>query len=285
MQSNSIFAGVIGDPISHSLSPMIHNFYLKKNNISGYYQSLLVAKEDLQQEVKTLIDKGFAGFNVTIPHKEEVFKMCQNVSEVAKLTKAVNTVLIKKDGSLYGENSDAQGFMDNVLWHHPKLSLKDKTIFIIGAGGASRAIIYSFIMQRVKKIIITNRNKEKALKVVDNFYNLALSNNCLIEYIDFKEFQFRIKECDFLVNTTSLGMINQDPLKIDISNLPKDSIVADIVYKPLFTDLLSRAQSQNNPIVTGIGMLINQALVGFEMWFGVKEVFNQKLNDILLAKL
>ena len=285
MQTNSILAGVIGDPISHSLSPTIHNFYLKKNNISGSYQSILVAKENLQKEVKILIDNGFAGFNATIPHKEEIFKMCQNVSEVAKLTKAVNTVLINKDGSLYGDNSDAKGFIDNVFWHYPKLSLKDKTIFIIGAGGASRAIIYSFIMQGVKKIVITNRNEERAIRVVDNFYNLASSNNCLIDYVDFQEFQLNLRDCNFLVNTTSLGMINQDPLKIDISNLPKDSIVADIVYKPLFTNLLLQAQSQNNPIITGIGMLINQALVGFEMWFGVKEVFNQKLNDILLAKL
>ena len=151
---NIIKAGVIGDPISHSLSPAIHNFFLKKYNINGSYEAILIKKENLQESVFKLVNQGFAGFNVTIPHKEEIFKICDFKSKTASLTKAVNTVIVTSDKKLFGHNSDCEGFLNNLKENFLDFSLENKNCFVIGAGGAARAIIYSLIKSQVKNIFI-----------------------------------------------------------------------------------------------------------------------------------
>ena len=157
-----IKAAVIGDPIAHSLSPKIHNFFLEKYKIAGSYEAILVSKNDLENEVSNLVNQGFAGFNITIPHKESIFKLCHYKSKSASLSGAVNTVVITEDGKLFGHNSDIDGFLNNLKNHAPEFNLKDKTAFVIGAGGAVRAIVYGLLKSGVKKIYITNRNAQKA---------------------------------------------------------------------------------------------------------------------------
>jgi shikimate dehydrogenase len=273
-----IKAGVIGDPISHSLSPKIHNFFLEKYQISGSYEAIHITKENLEKGVQDLINQGFAGFNVTIPHKESIFRICHHKSKSAQLTGAVNTVIITEDKKLFGHNSDVDGFLNNLKNNQPDFDLKDKITFVIGAGGAARAVIYGLIKSKVKKIYITNRNKEKALKLIADFAKL----NADLEFLDLPKFEKKLSTSDLLVNSTSLGMQGQEKLKIDLSSLNESAIVYDIVYKPLMTDLLQNSKQRGNKIVTGIGMLIEQALIGFEAWFKQKPEVDLTLEQILI---
>jgi shikimate dehydrogenase len=280
---NIIKAGVIGFPISHSLSPIIHNFYLNKHKINGNYEAFAIPNENFEDSIKNLIQQqNLSGFNITIPHKEKIYNLCHHLSKTAQITKAVNTLIVMQNGKFFGHNSDAEGFIKNFFNNCPNYQLKNKKCLVIGAGGASRAIVYSLISQKVAKIFITNRDHEKALKLIADFKNFSQQNLVELEFIALKtKFDF-LNEIDLIINSTSLGMINQQKLDIDISNAKKTAIVYDIVYKPLITDLLKQAQGLDLKIVTGIGMLIEQALVGFEAWFKIKAEFDLELEKILL---
>lgn len=268
--AKEIRAAVLGDPISHSLSPKIHGFLLDKYGIHGTYIPIQVSKSELEKCVQHLVDSSFAGFNITLPHKEEIFKLCDFKSKTAQLTGAVNTVIVTKDKRLFGHNSDSEGFLNNLKNSYPDFDLKNKNAFVIGAGGAARALVYALIKSDVKKIVITNRNTERAAELIKNFANFAKEKNCQIEFLALPDFEKNLDQCDLLTNSTSLGMQGQQVLTIDLKNLQKNAIVYDIVYKPLMTDLLKSAESRGNKVVTGIGMLIEQALVGFEAWFQQK---------------
>jgi shikimate dehydrogenase len=286
INSNSkklIKAGVIGFPISHSLSPTIHNFYLKKHKINGTYEAFAIPNENFEESIKNLVDQQqLSGFNITIPHKEKIYNLCSHLSKTAQITKAVNTVIILQNGKFFGHNSDADGFIKNFYNHCPNYQLSNKKCLVIGAGGASRAIIYSLISQKVAKIFITNRDHEKALKLIEDFKNFSQQNLVELEFVPLKKnFDF-LPEIDLIINSTSLGMINQSKLDIDISNAKKSAMVYDIVYKPLITDILKQAETLNLKIITGIGMLIEQALIGFEAWFKIKVEFDLELEKILL---
>jgi len=263
-------AAVIGHPISHSLSPKIHNFLLQKHNLNGSYTAIDVPPDQLANFIQHAIQNNFAGFNVTIPHKEQIFKLCHFKSQSAALTGAVNTVFITADKKLFGHNSDVDGFLNNLKHAHPNFDLAHKTAFVIGAGGAARAVVYGLIKSNVKNIFITNRSRERAEQLIQSFTNFAAAKNCQIVFLPEPDFAQNLNHSDLLINATALGMQGQPPLKIELKNLKPHSMVYDIVYKPLITNLLNTAQTQQNQITTGIGMLIFQALVGFEMWFGKK---------------
>jgi len=280
---NLIKAGVVGFPISHSLSPTIHNFYLKKYKINGTYEAFAIPNENFEESIKNLVDQQqLSGFNITIPHKEKIYNLCSHLSKTAQITKAVNTVIILQNGKFFGHNSDADGFIKNFYNHCPNYQLSNKKCLVIGAGGASRAIVYSLISQKVAKIFIANRDHEKALKLIEDFKNFSQQNLVELEFVPLKKnFDF-LPEIDLIINSTSLGMINQSKLDIDISNAKKSAIIYDIVYKPLITDILKQAETLNLKIITGIGMLIEQALIGFEAWFKIKAEFDLELEKILL---
>lgn len=282
-KSNLIKAAVIGDPISHSLSPKIHNFLLKEQNINGIYSAIKVEKGNLESAIESMKSDGFSGFNVTIPHKEEIFKICDYKSKSASLTGAVNTVVFTEDGKLFGHNSDAEGFLNNLKNSQKDFDLNGKSAFVIGAGGAARAIIYGLAKSGTNRIYITNRSKNRALTLINDFVDFAKSQKCQIEFLDGDNFSKQLGECDLLVNSTSLGMVGQADLVINLENLKSTAITYDIVYKPLITDLLKSAQSRDNKIVTGLGMLIFQALIGFEMWFKKKPDAKlvEKISNIL----
>lgn len=279
----SLQAAVIGDPIAHSLSPKIHNFLLSKHNISGNYEAIQVAKNDLKSFVENAAKNNLSGFNVTIPHKEEIFKICDHVSKTASLTGAVNTVVLTADNKIFGHNSDSEGFFNNLRNSAPDFNPKNKISFVIGAGGAARAIVYALIKSGMKEIYITNRNKIRALELIKNFEKFSTNHKCRIHFLEKNDFEKKLNECDLLVNSTSLGMQGQEPLGLSLDNLNKNSLVYDIVYKPLMTDLLKSAQARGNKIITGLGMLIFQALVGFEFFFKQKpdEKFVKELFEIL----
>jgi shikimate dehydrogenase len=173
MSDKEIRAAVLGDPISHSLSPKIHGFLLDKYHINGTYIPIQVSKTELQQCVQHLVDNGFAGFNVTLPHKEEIFKLCDFKSKTAQLTGAVNTVIVMPDKKLFGHNSDAEGFSNNLKNSYPDFNLNGKNAFVIGAGGAARALVYALIKDGAKKVFITNRSESRAVELIKNFADFA----------------------------------------------------------------------------------------------------------------
>ena len=272
---NFIKAGVIGHPIHHSKSPIIHNHWIAEHGLSGEYKAIDIAPENLQDGVQSLINEGYAGFNVTIPHKQEIFKLCTEVDDTAKAIGAVNTVVIR-NGKLFGTNTDAFGFIENVKSQAFGVDFAHRPCIVLGAGGAARAIIHGLIEAGAQKIILTNRTMEKAQEV-------AALNKKIVEVVDWYKRSDILSHAGFVVNTTALGMKGKDPLDIDLSTLPKDAAVADIVYVPLMTDLLLQAQKGGHQIVTGIGMLLHQARPAFEKWFGVLPDVTSALEQKVMA--
>lgn len=268
-------AGVIGHPIKHSKSPLIHNHWIAEHGLQGEYTAIDIAPENLKEGVQKLIDNGFAGFNVTVPHKQEIFKLCENVDGKAKTIGAVNTVVVK-NGTLHGTNTDAFGFMQNVHQSAFGLDFVHRPSVVLGAGGAARAIVYGLIEAGARQIIVTNRTEEKAKEI-------AAMNPDIVSVVSWSAREKMLRDAGFLVNTTSLGMVGKDALEIDLALLPNDAVVSDIVYAPLETDLLLQAKARGNQIVTGIGMLLHQARPAFEKWFGVLPEVTEALEKKVLA--
>jgi len=277
----TIKAAVIGDPINHSLSPKLHGFLLQKYNVDGNYSAIHVLPENLAESIKSMVNSGFAGFNVTIPHKEKIFHLCDIKTQNALLTKAVNTVIITENKQILGENSDIAGFLNNLKYHQANFGLQNKTTHVIGAGGASRAIVCGLINSEVKNIFITNRNQQKALALIDDFKEFSTKKHVHLEFLNHENFEKSLENSDLLINATSLGMTGQPSLQLDLKNLNLQAIVYDIVYKPLMTNLLESAKNRGNKIVTGIGMLAFQAIVGFESWFGLNATVDDELLNYL----
>ncbi len=267
-------AGVIGYPIHHSKSPLIHSHWIEKYRLSGEYKAIEIPPDNLKDGVKKLIDQGYAGFNVTLPHKQEIFKLCAQVDNVAKAIGAVNTVSIV-DGVLHGTNTDAFGFIENVRQSAFGVDFAHKHVVVLGAGGAARAIVYGLIEAGAERVVIANRTIDKA-------HDIQAMNKEKIDVCPWEERHQALKGAGFLVNTTALGLIGKDRLDIDLSHLPEDAVVSDIVYAPLVTELLEQATLRGNQVVTGIGMLLHQARPAFERWFGILPDVDEELEKKVL---
>ncbi|MCI5059513.1 MAG: shikimate dehydrogenase [Alphaproteobacteria bacterium] len=265
---------VIGHPVSHSKSPLIHLHWMNQYNIEGSYEVIDIHPRNLKDGIRQLIDQKYTGFNVTIPHKESMVEICDKIDETACAIGAINCVNIK-DGKLHGTNTDSYGFIQNIKTTHPDFTFKDKKALILGAGGTARAVIYGLLQQGVQSITLTNRTKGKAAplqKMSPNQINIC----------DWVERSKPLKNCDLLINTTSLGMKGQPPLEINLDELPRASLVCDIVYAPLMTALLKQAQENGNPIVTGLGMLLHQAAPAFKSWTGIQPKVTPELERRIL---
>lgn len=266
-------ACVIGWPIAHSRSPLIHNYWLKKYGIDALYEKKAVEPESVAQFIANLASSEFIGCNVTIPHKEAAFQVVAKADEIARRLGAVNTVYLK-DGAVCGTNTDGEGFIASLRHAHPVFDSKNKTAVIIGAGGAAKAIIGALLDEGVKKIGIINRTRERILDLQVQFgsgvYEISETNDAL-------------KSCGLLVNTTSQGMEGQPSLELEIQGLNPNALVADIVYTPLETVFLAKARQQGNPVLGGLGMLLHQAVRGFELWFGVKPEVTAELYELIAA--
>ena len=275
-------AFVVGWPISHSKSPLIHGHWLKIYGITGQYEKRAVSPEDLPRFITTLADQGFVGGNVTIPHKEAILPFVDVCHQTAARLGAANTVWLE-DGQLHADNTDGYGFLANLDQHQPGWddNGEDKSALILGAGGACRPIIDGLIARGFETITLVNRTRERAEVVASLFKNLGLGG-----IISVKEWDDRSALCrgqSLLVNTTSLGMDKQPPLTIALDDLPETALVTDIVYAPLMTDLLSRARERGNPVVDGLGMLLHQAVPGFEKWFGKRPEVTEDLRALALS--
>lgn len=269
-------AGVMGWPVDHSRSPALHGFWLKSLGMDGSYVRLPVKPEDLARALRDLPALGFAGVNLTVPHKEAAMAIVDEISPEAQRVGAVNTVFVAADGRLKATNTDAYGFITNLKTGAPHLKFTAGPAVVLGAGGAARAICVALQDAGVPEICIINRTIARA-------ENLAAALDGPFTVASWSERGVCLKNANLLVNTTTLGMKGQNPLDIDLASLPTTATVNDIVYVPLETPLLAAARARGNPVVDGLGMLLYQAQPGFEGWFGKRPEVTPELRAHVLA--
>jgi len=269
-------AFVCGHPISHSRSPAIHSHWLTEYGIAGAYTAIDVEPRRFDDFLAGLQANGFAGGNVTIPHKEAAFRSARRHDEAVELIGAVNTLWLE-DGILCGGNTDAYGFTANLDERAPGWA-KSRTAVIIGAGGAARAVIHALKQRGVADIRLVNRTADRATELADRFGAgvSAYETGALRELC---------RDAGLLVNTTSLGMAGDRELPADPAWLPDHAIVTDLVYVPLETPLLRAAAARGLKTVDGLGMLLHQAVPGFERWFGLRPAVSEKLRSVIVADL
>ena len=266
-------AGVVGHPVKHSRSPIIHGYWLEQFGINGRYDRYDVKPEDFSHFVKTLSEQGLQGVNVTIPHKEAAVLALDEATDRARRLKAANTLWFE-NGKLWGDNTDSIGFLANLDQGHPGWDINAKSALILGAGGAARAIIAGLQERNIEKITIVNRTRERAEE-------LALMSGGQVAVAEWSKLSFQLESADLVVNTTSLGMSGQPDLDLSLDPLGKNALVTDIVYVPLETNLLKQARLRGNPVVDGLGMLLHQAVPGFEHWFGKRPVVTDELRHLV----
>jgi shikimate dehydrogenase len=254
-------AGVIGSPISHSKSPRLHGYWLQKYNIRGHYIPLHVTSENLPNVLKIMPDMGFVGANVTLPHKQTALALSHTQTDIARQIGAANTLSFGPDGKIHADNTDAAGFINNLYQNAPHWVPSSGPAFVLGAGGASRAVLVALIHAGVAQIFLANRTESKANDLADEF-------GPTIKPVPWAQVATYMRISQLIVNTTSLGMIGQPEIPFLNKGLSQNSIVTDIVYNPLETALLRQARELGCHCVDGLGMLLHQAAPGFARWFG-----------------
>lgn len=256
-------AGLIGSPISHSRSPQLHRHWLESYGIRGHYIPMDVAREDLEQVIRTLPKMGFVGVNVTVPHKELALGIADKITDRATLIGATNTLIFSKDGKILADNTDGYGFIENLRSGAPNWDPKSGPAVVLGAGGAARAVIASLSDAGVPEIILTNRTRIRAERLKVDFGQR-------VRVVDWVQAGNVLEEAALVVNTTSLGMTGQPELRVPLDGLRKGMVVTDLVYTPLKTGFLQAAETAGCTTVDGLGMLLHQAVPAFERWFGVR---------------
>ena len=268
-------AGVIGHPVAHSRSPRLHGHWLRSLGIRGHYVPMDVAPADLDQVVRALPKAGFVGVNITIPHKEKVLEIADLITDRATLIGAANTLIFRKDGRIHADNTDGYGFIENLRRNAPGWDPRAGAVAVLGAGGAARAVVASLLDAGVPEIILTNRTRARAEAIKQDF-------GTRIRVEDWVQAGNVIEDADTVVNTTSLGMAGQPELRVPLDGLRPGMVVTDLVYNPLQTRLLRVAAEMGCITVDGLGMLIYQAIPGFERWFGERPEVTEATREAIL---
>lgn len=268
-------AAVIGHPIAHSKSPNVHGYWLRKYGLKGHYIPMDIAPDKLSDLLPRLADMGFVGANVTIPHKEKVMDIADLITDRATLIGAANTLIFRKDGRIHADNTDGYGFIENIRQAIPDWNPKSGPAVVFGAGGASRAVLASLLDVGVPKIMLTNRTRIRAEKLKEDFGNR-------IQVVEWVQAGNVLEDADLVVNTTSLGMTGKPEMRVPLDGLRPGAIVNDLVYSPLRTRLLAAAEEQGCRVVDGLGMLLHQAVPGFERWFGKRPVVDENVRAAVL---
>jgi len=272
-----IQACVIGWPIKHSRSPLIHGHWLQRYGIAGSYVQEAVRPEDVAGFLGSLRQRGLAGCNVTIPHKEAAYAAAEVRHAAARAVGAANTLWFE-DGRLVAENSDSFGFLAHLRASVPGFDVRGKAVAVLGAGGGARGIIFAFLDAGAAEVRVFNRTRERADAVARHF-------GPRVKPHDWEARSDRAREASVLVNATSLGMEGGEPLTMDLSALSADCVVVDIVYVPLETPLLRAARARGLAAVDGLGMLLHQAVPGFAKWFGVVPEVTNELHALVVADI
>jgi len=268
-------AGVMGWPVAHSRSPRLHGYWLALHGIDGAYLPLAVAPDDLADALGALPERGFAGVNLTVPHKEAALASLDTLSETARRIGAVNTVTVGTDGTLAGDNTDAFGFIENIRAGAPTWSAAAGPAVMIGAGGAARAVAVALIDAGVPELRVVNRTRARAETLVAELGGPLAA-------VDWADRHGALDGATLLVNTTTLGMTGAPPLELDLGALGPGAVVNDIVYAPLETPLLAAARRAGHVTVDGLGMLLHQARPGFAAWFGVEPEVTAELRAFVI---
>jgi shikimate dehydrogenase len=248
---------------------------LRHYNVDGAYIPLPVRAEALAEGLRMLVAFGFRGVNVTLPHKEAALAVCDEVDDQARRLGAVNTIVMR-DGRLMGSNTDAFGFLENLVESAPDWQAREAPAVVIGAGGAARAVVAALLDASVPEIRLVNRTRSRAATVAQELGGP-------LRVFDWADRARALSQAGLLVNASSLGMAGQPPLDLDLSELPGTAVVNDIVYTPLETPLLAKAAKRGNGVVDGLGMLLHQARPGFEAWFGVKPQVTDELRRFVMT--
>ncbi len=275
--TTTLKACVIGHPIAHSRSPLIHSYWLKQMSIDGQYEKQDVAPEDLQNFFLNLEDNNLRGCNITIPHKEHAIKFVDDIDDTSSRIGSINTVWLE-NRKRRASTTDGIGFCTNIEQSLKSFSFKDKRVVVVGAGGSTRPIVAEMINRGAAEIIIANRNLGRAQDIARIFANMPKA-------IPLDELNRNISTADLLVNTTSIGLHGETEYPADLMLLPESAVVTDIVYAPLETQLLKNAKTRNLTTVTGLGMLLHQAVYGFEKWFGQTPTVTEELYKLVAADL
>jgi shikimate dehydrogenase len=270
-------ACVIGWPIKHSRSPLIHRYWLKHYGIDGDYVKEPVEPQNLREFVSNLTRHGYVGCNVTMPHKEQAFLFVTPADELTAKLAASNTIFIR-DGKTFGTNTDGEGFLQNLLSHVPGFTTRNKHFTVLGAGGSARAIAAKLMEQGAAEIAVINRSPERTAQLRNDFGSKIVP-------VDWRHRQDVLAETDVLINTTPLGMNNAPGPDLDLARLSPQAIVTDIIYTPLETSLLRDAKARGNRTVPGLGMLLHQAVRGFELWFGRRPEVTEELYTLIAADI
>lgn len=268
-------AGVVGWPIAHSLSPRLHNCWLDRYGIDGVYVPLGVRPEDVEAAMRMLPRLGFAGFNVTAPHKQAAYQVVDERTPLAARMGAVNTVIIDAGGRMTGDNTDGYGYIESLRQAVPGWRGSDGAAVVIGAGGGARGVVASLLDAGVPELRLINRNQSRAEVLAEELGGP-------ITVVPWERRHAALAGTAFLVNVSSAGMTGNPPLDLDLALLPRSAVVSDIVYVPLATPLLMQARARGNPTVDGIGMLLHQARPGFRAWFGVDPAVDDDLRAFVL---
>ncbi|SIS51063.1 shikimate dehydrogenase [Roseivivax lentus] len=269
-------AGVIGAPIAHSRSPRLHGYWLRKYGLPGHYIPMEVPEDRLEETLRLLPHLGFVGLNVTIPYKEKVLDIADLVTDRATLIGAANTLIFRSDGKIHADNTDGYGFLENLRQSAPDWSPKAGPAVVFGAGGAARAVLATLLEVGVPRIILTNRTRHRAEL-------LARELGTRVSVVDWVQAGNVLEDAATLVNTTSLGMVGKPELRVPLDGLRPGTLVTDLVYTPLETRLLRVAAAQGCVTVDGLGMLLHQAVPGFERWFGLRPEVDEATRAAVLT--
>lgn len=269
-------AGVIGHPIAHSRSPILHRHWLRRFGLPGFYIPMDVEGDDLETVLRALPKAGFVGVNITVPHKERVMEIADLVTDRAILIGAANTLIFRPDGKIHADNTDGYGFLENLRSGAPSWSPDAGPVALLGAGGAARAVVASLLDAGVKEIMVANRTRLRAERLQDDFGRR-------LRVVDWVQAGNMIDQAALVVNSTSLGMTGKAALRVPLDGLHAGQVVTDLVYAPLRTDLLAAAEAAGCHTVDGLGMLLHQAVPAFERWFGVRPVVDDQTREAALS--
>ena len=268
-------AGVIGHPIAHSRSPALQNYWLKRYGIKGFYIPMDIAPADLAEVLRMLPRQGFVGVNVTIPHKEAILQIADIISDRAALIGAANTIIFRKDGKIHADNTDGSGFVANLRQSVPDWDPTVGPAAVFGAGGAARAVIAALIEIGAPEIRVANRTRPRADALRSDF-------GAKVVVHEWVQAGYMIEDCATVVNTTSLGMTGKEEMQLSLDRISPRAVVNDLVYAPLQTQFLIKAEARGCRVVDGLGMLLHQAAPGFERWFGQRPEVDEATRQAAL---
>lgn len=276
--SDFLLAAAMGWPIAQSRSPVLHNFWMTQHGLAGTYVPLAVPPERLEAALRALPALGFAGCNLTIPHKRAAMRIVDEADETAKAIGAISCVVVREDGSLSGTNNDWYGFIENIRDVAPDWRADTGPAVVVGAGGAARAVVYGLLRSGAREIRICNRTFAHAQALANDFSPHTRA-------VGWEQRHEALTDAAILVNTTNQGMAGEPPLDLTLDRLPKSALVNDIVYIPRETPLLAAARARGNRIVTGLGMLLHQGVPAWKAWFGIEPKVTPALRAAIEATI